>query len=258
MAGSGPVTFGHAASGSLLDVDMVAGPPVDYSFKELKNCMELETEEPQRGPRRKKPEDRVAAVNEDGVALPGGDGKLSTQNTSLAVANLGKAAPARTIASTHVKKIIRQVTMAVKLNNNFIETIHDLPIALDFVMDDPLRNCRWIDLSFNLLRTIEPALLEFQQLKALYLHGNQIKALPSVERLKKLPKLISLTLNGNPIECGRVYRTYVIGALPHLRSLDHSMVTEEEVQGAVVWFKAHLKRLKIRKEMQEQSAIFDE
>merc|ERR1712032_1212343 len=123
--------------------------------------------------------------------------------------------------------------------------------------DDPLRNCRWIDLSFNHLTRIEPALLEFQQLKALYLHGNQIKSLPSVERLRKLPKLISLTLNGNPIECCRAYRTYVIGALPKLRSLDHSMVTQEEISVGAAWFQAHLKRLQKRKEQLEEASFMD-
>merc|ERR1712007_278179 len=113
-------------------------------------------------------------------------------------------------------------------------------------------NCWWIDLSFNQLRTIEPALLEFQQMKALYLHGNMIKSLASVERLRKLPKLISLTLNGNPIERCRAYRTYVIGALPKLRTLDHSMVTKEEKDGSSAWFEEHLKRLEKRKQELEE------
>merc|ERR1712232_1091011 len=116
-----------------------------------------------------------------------------------------------------------------------------------FVMEDPLRNCQWIDLSFNQLRSIEPALLQFQQLKALYLHGNQIKSLPSIERLRRLPKLRSLTLNGNPVECCRAYRAYVVGALPHLASLDHSKVTQDEVQASAAWFQEHLRRLQQRK-----------
>merc|ERR1719221_2591448 len=99
-----------------------------------------------------------------------------------------------------------------------IESVNDLPMALELVMDDPLRTCQWIDLSFNLIASIEPSMLQFQQLKALYLHGNLIKSLPSVERLKKLPKLISLTLNGNQIERALSYRMYVIGALRGLRS----------------------------------------
>merc|ERR1712125_249386 len=106
------------------------------------------------------------------------------------------------------------------------------------------RNCQWIDISFNQLRNIEPELLQFHHLKALYLHGNVIKSLPSVERLSKLPKLISLTLNGNPVECNRCYRMYTIGALVKLRQLDHSTITEEETRESNAWYKSHLKRLK--------------
>merc|ERR1712083_582452 len=97
---------------------------------------------------------------------------------------------------------------------------------------NPLRSLQWIDLSFNQLVTIKPALLGFQSLKALYLHGNCIKSLSVVDRLKKLPKLLSLTLNGNPIESNAIYRSYVIGALPGLKSIDHSTITEDETQTA--------------------------
>merc|ERR1712232_1239978 len=141
------------------------------------------------------------------------------------------------------------------MGNNFLETVQDLPMSLDFIMDDPLRNCWWIDLSFNQLRTIEPALLEFQQLKALYLHGNLIKSLPSAERLRKLPKLISLTLNGNPIECFPFYRRYVVGALPDLRTLDHSTITDDEVAAARDWFVAHEQRAKARRERLEEARL---
>lgn len=244
------------------DGDFVAGAPIDYSFKELRSCAELATEEPQRGTRRKvlaltEASAQEAATFGEGVDL--GASLTEPKQFLVASASAGTLLPLSATKSstirlgggtsgTHVKKVIRQVTCAVKLNNNFIETISDLPQSLGFIMADPLRNCRWIDLSFNQLQQIDPALLQFQQLKALYLHGNQIKALPSVERLKKLPKLISLTLNGNPIECCAAYRTYVIGAVPTLRSLDHSMVTQEEVAGAAVWFKGHVKRFEARRE----------
>lgn len=223
---------------------MVANPPIDYSFKELKCCAELETEDPQRGSVRRKADREAQAAREAEAANASGLGASGEQTLAIAKPSKGKL----------VKKVVRQVTVAVKLNNNFLETVQDLPMSLDFVMEDPLRNCWWIDLSFNQLRTIEPALLEFQQLKALYMHGNQIKSLPAVERLRKLPKLISLTLNGNPIERCRAYRTYVIGALPNIRSLDHSMVTGEETAQASNWFQNHLKRAEKRaKEKEEQS-----
>merc|ERR1719446_733231 len=153
-----------------------------------------------------------------------------------------------------MKRRIRKVTLAVKLNNNSIDSIAELPQALEFVMDDPMRTLQWIDLSFNLLSTIQAELLDFKQLKALYLHGNHIKSLPSVERLKKLPKLISLTLNGNPIECMSFYRRYVVGALPDLRTLDHSTITDDEVKGSQDWFQGHLQRGKERQRRLEEAA----
>merc|ERR1719499_336848 len=111
-------------------------------------------------------------------------------------------------------------------------------------MPCPIMSLMWLDLSFNQLVTIEPELMRFHNLKALYLHGNCIRSLPSIERLRRLPKLLSLTLNGNPIEANKIYRTYIVGALPMLRSLDHSTITEDERLGATVWFKAHMQRVK--------------
>merc|ERR1719316_1587018 len=90
----------------------------------------------------------------------------------------GAATQLRPNASPMIKRKVRKVTLAVKLNNNSIDSITDLPQALEFVMDDPLRNLQWIDLSFNQLHTIQAELLSFKQMKALYLHGNRIKSMP--------------------------------------------------------------------------------
>jgi len=254
---------------------VASGPPLDYSFKELKSCMEMETEEPRSGGKRKPPTEKDAGpvLDEAEVAEPASPGTTATQplageagkaanpalatGTSTAILGAsGKSAATQGVrTSPHMKRVIRKVTLAVKLNNNSIETVTDLPPALEFVMDNPIQNLQWIDLSFNQLRSIEPALLQFQQMKALYLHGNHIKSLPSTERLRKLPKLISLTLNGNPIECCPSYRMYVIGALHTLRTLDHSTITEDEIGRASAWFEAHRKRMKIRKEKMEEAYL---
>merc|ERR1711879_1082464 len=118
-------------------------------------------------------------------------------------------------------------------------------------MADALTNIQWLDLSFNQLLTIEPVLLRFLNMKALYLHGNCIKSLPAVDRLKKLPKLLSLTLNGNPIESNGIYRPYIVGCLPDLRSLDHSTITQDERKHADAWYVGHQERAKIRKEQMD-------
>jgi len=256
--------------------EMVAGPPLDYSFKELKSVLEMETEEPRSGGKRRPQKDDTVSGEVDGAAdaaaASGGPAGASNGTADMTKASASGAANAtllsasakgganvatqlRPNASPIIKKKIRKVTLAVKLNNNMIDSITDLPQALEFVMDDPLRNLQWIDLSFNQLATIQVELLEFKQMKALYLHGNHIKSLPSVERLRRLQKLISLTLNGNPIECFPFYRRYVVGALPDLRTLDHSTITDDEVSGAAEWFKAHSQRAKARKERLEEQAL---
>jgi Leucine-rich repeat (LRR) protein len=144
--------------------------------------------------------------------------------------------------------VIRKITTAVKLNNNLLESVTGLPEALETCMSSPLVTLQWLDLSFNQLQGIEPILLRFLSLKALYLHGNCIRTLPSVERLKKLPKLLILTLNGNPIESSKIYRPYIIGSLPGLRALDHATITDDETQSAISWFKGHNQRAKERAE----------
>ena len=69
------------------------GPPLDYSFKELRNCGELETEEPRSG-------QRLSELRESSP----GKGK---------------------------KVVIRKVTTSVKLNNNMLDTVAGLPQALE-------------------------------------------------------------------------------------------------------------------------------
>jgi len=251
----------------------VAGSPLDYSFKELKNVLEMETEEPRSGgKRRPQLENSAVAASQEAPEAPAAQaaaadtmkGAAATGANANALlgastkSGAGAATQLRPNASPMIKRKVRKVTLAVKLNNNSIDSITDLPQALEFVMDDPLRNLQWIDLSFNQLHTIQAELLSFKQMKALYLHGNHIKSLPCVERLKKLPKLISLTLNGNPIECFQFYRRYVIGALKELRTLDHSTITEDESKAADDWFQAHMQRAKVRKERLEDEAAAQE
>jgi len=257
---------------------LVAGAPLDYSFKELKSVLEMETEEPRSGGKRRPQveKDPAATAQVDvgvvdvsaagaatGASATVGDAKATLASGAANASSIlcataksgGAATQLRPNASPIMKRKVRKVTVSVKLNNNMIDSISDLPQALEFVMDDPLRNLMWIDLSFNQLHTIQAELLGFKQMKALYMHGNHIKSLPSVERLQKLPKLISLTLNGNPIECFPFYRRYVVGALPDLRTLDHSTITDDEVTGAHDWYQAHQARAKLRKDRLEEAAM---
>jgi len=253
----------------------IAAPPLDYSWKELKTCIEIDTEEPRGGRRRPHTvAEREAAASaaatggaEEPAAssAPAAPGEATTvagpegNEASAAAAGSGLAAAMQLRASEKLTPMtprrLRKVTTALKLNNNSLESLQDLPPALKLVMEEPFRNLQWIDLSWNGLTKIEESLLGFRQLKALYLHKNKIKKLPAIDCLKVMPALLSLTLNGNPIEERQIYRQYIVGALPKLRVLDHVAVTEEQVYAAGAWFKAHLKRLAIRKDKLEEARL---
>mmetsp|Transcript_37858 Transcript_37858/g.109232 ORF Transcript_37858/g.109232 Transcript_37858/m.109232 type:complete len:273 (-) Transcript_37858:294-1112(-) len=256
----------HAADAPLV----ASGPPLDYSFKELRSCAELETEEPRSGTKRAPPESPPKDAGAAGA--PGAEpaaGEAPNEDAAIATSTMRSNAPHLSASTTAfatrapapagkpLKRVMRMVTTSIKLNNNMLETVSGLPMALEFVMPNPVINLQWVDLSFNQLVTIEPDLLRFVNLKALYLHGNCIKALSAVDRLKKLSKLVSLTMNGNPIESSRVYRTYVIGAVPQLRSLDHSTITQDEVSASAAWYKGHQERARKRAEARENAGVDD-
>lgn len=233
------------------------GSSLDYSFKEFQNVQEMETEEPRSG--KKKSLDKEnnpgdVAANDEAQADP--ETKLTPAGANSVVAKSG-AAQVR-VGAAPAKNVINKVTTCVKLNNNQIERLSSLQPTLEKVMVNPFMNLQWIDLSHNLLQTIDKELLHFPNLKAIYLAGNKINSLPAVEKLKKLPQLISLTLNGNPIEGKPCYRNYVIGALPHLRKLDHSPLSDADIESAQKWLKGHQQRLQKKKDEAQYGEEFVE
>jgi hypothetical protein len=223
-----------------------AGPPLDYSFKELKSIAELETEDPRSGSIC-----RPTAGKKPG----GGDGEDAAPSL---------ASPSSVLAGVKDggrkdRKIeIRKVTNSIKLSNNFLLTVQavqdeasfkpGLTEGLGFVMTNPIENLHWLDLSFNALSHIEPEIFKLVKLRALYLHGNMIKSFASVEKLSNLRELMSLTLNGNPIESSKSYRMHVIGPNQHLRSLDHSTITKDEKNSAISWYGSFLKAREERRQ----------
>ena len=114
-------------------------------------------------------------------------------------------------------------------------------------------NLRWLDLSYNYLTSIEPEILEFRNLKTLYLHGNWISHMKEVVKLSELDELRCLTLHGNPIEQIPGYRMYVIGFLlkthQTLKKFDTVLITKKERDSVIVWntrlSKAKLSSLKV-------------
>jgi len=213
-----------AASGPVLEAE---GPPLDYGFKELRTCAELSTEQPRNArkasPREKPEKDDKGVIDERGKA----ERKLAVQLQ----------------------------TNSIRLNNNLLTSLKDLPAALSEVLPKPERLC-FIDLSFNQLVTIDSCLLGYEHLKALYLHGNRIANLPQVDKLGNVRKIRSVTLNGNPLETKTCYRLYVIGVLQHstdIRSLDHSTITDDERERSEAWFIGHQTRIAERQKAKEEA-----
>lgn len=86
------------------------------------------------------------------------------------------------------KKIVNVFCTSIFLNNNEVRTIFGLRSVLDSVMWEPSK-LEWLDLSYNYLERIEMEVLEFPNLKTLYLHGNYISNLEEVKKLQELPYL---------------------------------------------------------------------
>jgi len=97
----------------------------------------------------------------------------------------------------------------------------------------------WIDLSFNEINKLDDVILQYTGLKMLYLHGNAIDDLTEIDKLARLPSLMSLSLHGNPIESEKGYRNYVLTKIPQLRTLDFSRVTKSDTNDAATWNKMY-------------------
>ncbi|KAF4663260.1 hypothetical protein FOL47_005835 [Perkinsus chesapeaki] len=254
----------------------VTGEPLDFSFKDLGCCEDLVQELPRSGTRiprvivekpkldededdffasRSAPQPAPIAIpeyssNEGGTdegaeneSEEGDEEDIETSEEStpeLPVASLmveeefEEAAP--TVVCDTPVFLTRPITVYLKLNNNTLKSLAGFSSALEAVM-----------VSFR-------------------------ERLSSFVKLQRLPKLRSLTANGNPVEGrGKMYRLYIVGALTQseesgclckLKSFDHSVITEDELSVAQGWYVGHLHREKLLKERLEllrdqQGMLFD-
>lgn len=176
-------------------------------------------------------------------------------NNNISFANrqgaIGTRKVEETKTETKKKIVVRKQTTALFLQNNELRTIVGLPEVLLDVMWNS-QNLLWLDLSYNYLESIEMDLLQFEQLKTLYLHGNYIANLEEAKKLNGFKDLQSLTLYGNPIETIKNYRLWILGVMythnENLRRLDQVVVTNREFDKVLVWkeriFQTKSKRLK--------------
>lgn len=119
------------------------------------------------------------------------------------------------------------VTSSVWLNNNHIETTAAASAMVTSVVEVPLQ-LAWLDLSFNQIYDIDDSLLQFPNLKIVYLHGNQVQNVSSVSMLQGLQGLRTLTLHGNPLTTIPHYRSCIVHMLPAVTNLDFSPIMESE------------------------------
>lgn len=243
-------------------VTVVHGSPLDYSFQDIRELDDLSKYEPSGGVPLKRSTasdgSASAAVHSDGVA-GNGDGKSRISQTSGAK-SLFQAAESATIEfddSAHIitavshadeqaaaqakreanryKMHVRTITTGLRLSNNSLVSLGGLLPALTPVMAMPTQNLMWLDVSFNDLTKIGDDLAAFPHLKVLYFHGNKLSHLGSVRKLAALQYLSKVTFHGNPIEHKKNYRSYVVEALPTIKSLDFTPITRNDRAMASTW-----------------------
>uniref|UniRef100_A0A3B3XUQ7 Leucine-rich repeat-containing protein 51 n=1 Tax=Poecilia mexicana TaxID=48701 RepID=A0A3B3XUQ7_9TELE len=142
----------------------------------------------------------------------------------------------------------KYLSRALRLSNNSIIDLCDLHQTVSHFLAEP-SSLAWLDLSFNKLSHIDKVLCELHGLRVLYLHGNNISTLSEVDRLAVLPHLHSVTLHGNPIETNKTYRNRVISALPQLKTMDFSAVTQQERVLAKLWHQSNSRCRSSRKSL---------
>ncbi|OEH75577.1 leucine rich repeat protein [Cyclospora cayetanensis] len=96
------------------------------------------------------------------------------------------------------KMFVNLVPTAVRLNNNELSEVPDLHVHLLRVLPRASENLRWLDLSFNKLKSIPSSLDALRGLACLYLHCNEIQDPAGLLLLRQNANLKFLTLLGNP------------------------------------------------------------
>uniref|UniRef100_UPI00398F4B97 leucine-rich repeat-containing protein 51 n=1 Tax=Pristiophorus japonicus TaxID=55135 RepID=UPI00398F4B97 len=122
---------------------------------------------------------------------------------------------------------------SLRLSNNRLCDLSGLNQLIGILFVEPTR-LFWIDLSFNSFPIIDPVLIQCSNLQILNLHGNQISELFQMDKLATLPHMRSLTMHGNPVELMKGYRSYIVGTIPQLKSLDYSFITKQDRSIAAV------------------------
>lgn len=242
------------------------GKPLDFSFLKLQDVQALRKERPRGGKRKPIEKDEeeedgkkgdAAAADDKGedkpkeaketlvvrnTAVPQVNNIIANFSVSLQATKNGLMGAKRAEDGTEESKRKKEINFTVNallLNNNEVRELSGLFDTLsNWVLYEPLK-LQWLNLSYNYLTKIDAELLNFPALKTLQLHGNFIADLEEVRKLQDLEHLMSLSLNGNPIEEIKGYRLYVLGLLYQkhetLKKLDTVIVSNTEFDNVLVW-----------------------
>jgi hypothetical protein len=267
--------------------------PLDYSYQELKTLSELAEHETNDAPshpglrqsQKLSSSTRVedSSAQQEVIAASA----LSTSNTTgktmtpleLAMAMLADTSVTpvqqqkqqqQQAKRTRQRKLLK--TTGLRLSYNELTSLDGILPALEAVMDNPTENLQWLDLSHNRLTKIDAVLLNFPNLRVLYLHGNCIQNLKQVKVLNDLPLLRKLTLHGNPsyfpsfsqqpepsatekkkvttLEDKPFYRCKLIAYLKdtNLASVDFVPITNKDRVSSATWVSDRQRYLKRKRE----------
>ncbi|XP_076826194.1 leucine-rich repeat-containing protein 51-like isoform X2 [Clavelina lepadiformis] len=172
------------------EFDHKTGPPVDYSFRELRKMSDIARATPRDGPH-------------PYVTIPV---ELPEQVTAPSVTPSGQRNDNADTGQAQ-KKYVKYCSKALRLSNNLLSSFDGFSKALQAVVDSP-DTLEWIDLSFNDLTNISEALVQYKMVKVLYLHANVIDDMRQIDKLAALPNLKTLTLHGNMIDNAKGYSNY--------------------------------------------------
>jgi len=203
-------------------INYVSGPALDYSFMELERITEACDEEPRAG-------------------VLGAKSRLrKVEEKEVKVVATGKKKQKPKVRSRYE---VTQITTCLRLCNNSLKNLDGLDETVNELFDHPDK-VEWFDFSFNELTTIDDSMLQYKNLKSLYLHGNQITDIKQILKLRELPLLKSLAMHGNAIEESKnpPYRMFVIGALPALHRLDFCTITPQDREEADLWWEEMIRR----------------
>lgn len=106
-----------------------------------------------------------------------------------------------------------------------------------------LRECSRLSIAHNRFKTFRSIEVSCPYLAYLVADFNQVTSLAEIQRLAALPRLVSLSLIGNPLTQVDGYRSLVAVLLPTLQVLDGSPLTAEDKTAAATYCRRNLGRL---------------